>query len=108
MMPLKLNQVYPIFDNGIIEKSRRNYVKIVKIELFEDADAKIKQLWLNAKDSDLYAENIDFFIYGVDFQNRRHYIFASTKDRGYFSFNNFLFDSRLDFDGSLNSKIFEK
>lgn len=105
MNNVKLNKVYPIFDNGVIEKSRRNYVKIVKIERFSDADDQIKHQWSNHCNISPYADKTDFFVYGVDFTNRRVYIFARTRDGGYFSFNDFMFDSRLDVDGSLNAEL---
>ena len=103
-LPIK-GKTYYYFDDGKITKSRRGEVVITEIIPFEEIDDNTKKEWGNiTQELHLFDSSTDFFIKGVIKDYNQELIFVKSKG-GWFSFNNYLWDGRLDVDGSLNSRI---
>ena len=100
-----IGRIYFYFDDGKIRESRRSKVLITDIIPFDQIDNETKQIWKDeveqCKDWGLYDETTDFFIKGSLQEENQELIFVRSKG-GWFSFGNYMYDGRLDHDGSLN------
>lgn len=113
--------IYYFFDDGKITKGRRCEVKIVDVIPFDKIDKETFSHWLANVEGmggySLYDDQTDYFVTATlidddgdvlkDDDEDIMLTFARSKG-GWFSFGNYLFDGRLDVDGSLNSIVNER
>ena len=105
MIPAK-GQIFSYFDDGKIRENRREEVTITEVIPFNQVDEKLLKVWQERVDdhpTDLFSETTDFFVKGV-LENKQELIFVRSR-KGWFSFNNYLWDGLLDYDGSLTKSL---
>lgn len=103
-----LGQTYFYFDDGKITESRKDEVLITEIISFEKIDKETKQMWedevVECSSWGLYDKITDFFVKGKLKDGNHELTFVRSKG-GWFSFGNYMWDGRLDIDGSLNALL---
>lgn len=110
MIPEK-GKTYYYFDDGKILANRRDIVKITKVVPFEDMiDNDVMERWKETTNisNHLLKPMTDYFVYGILELGCEELIFVRTKNNGWFSFNNYMWNGILDIDGSLNHKLENK
>lgn len=105
-MDIKVGQTYDYFDDGKIRESRRHKVFITDVIPFSEIDDVTLYEWRSGVVGvvgyeQLFANFTDYFVKGVEEVDNTELIFVRTIDGGWFSFNNYRWDGRLDIDGSL-------
>lgn len=110
MIP-ELNKTYYFFDDGKIFPSRRYEVLITEIIPFDKIDEELLVEWTIAVEKYpwLFNKETDYFIKGNLNTGDEiiELIFVRTKNNGWFSFNDYWWDGRLDIDGTLNKSLEE-
>ena len=106
MIP-KVNKEYIYFDDGKINKSRKEKVLITDVVRFNKIDNETLLKWKEeVKSNDnLFAKETDYFVKAKILDNNQELIFVRTNNDGWFSFNNYMWDGRLDINGSLNAVL---
>jgi len=76
MIP-KINETYKFFDDGKINLSRVDEIKITDVISFDKIDDETLELWRNETQNhkQLYKEETDFFIKGYITSNKINLIF---------------------------------
>jgi len=108
MIP-KNKTAYNYFDDGKISKTRMSRVWITDIKPFEKVEDFLIIKWENETKNhpNLFAEKTDFFIKGKIEDTNEFLIFVRTTDNGWFSFNNNMWDGRLDVSNKLTEQLNE-
>lgn len=106
MIP-ELNKEYDYFDDGKINPSRHDKVTITELVRFNKIDNDTLREWKEQIiiADHLFAKETDYFVKGRLKEAKQDLIFVRTKDNGWFSFNNYMWDGRLDTDGSLIARL---
>ena len=102
-----LGQTYFYFDDGKIRDSRRDEVLITAVIPFDKIDTETLDMWndeVKRCDWGLYEKTTDYFVKGILGKDKTELIFVRSKG-GWFSFGSYLWDGRLDVDGSLNARL---
>ena len=105
MIP-EINKIYYFFDDGKIRESRKDEVLITAVIPFDEIDIKTLSIWEIECEQckHLYDTKTDYFVKGVLKKGKQELIFSRSHE-GWFSFGNYLWDGRLDIDGTLNNKL---
>jgi len=100
---------YNYFDDGKISKSRMSKIWITDIKPFDNVENFLITKWENEviNNPDLFAKETDFFVKGKIENSNEYLIFVRTTNNGWFSFNNSMWDGRLDIDGKLTEQLNE-
>lgn len=106
MIPEK-GKTYYYFDDGKVTISRRDEVIITDVIPFNDIDEETLFEWREQiyESNHLFAKETDFFVKGTLKDVKEDLIFVRTLNNGWFSFNNYMWDGRLDIDGSINARL---
>lgn len=110
-----VGKTYALFDDGKIRLSRMLTVHVTEVIPFSKATTKMLTEWEHEVEGNthLYSNFTDFFIKAINLNGTlrdcdERYTFARTIDGGWFGFGDWLYDGRLDIDGSLRQRAEER
>lgn len=106
-MNIKVGDKLPYFDNGVITDNNMEIVTITKVTPFDEMNTATIVRWKHEVNEFpyLYNKNTDYFIEAIVEELDETLLFVRTSNGEWFSFDNQIWDGRLDYNGTLTEKL---